>query len=187
MLARSRRGAASGSSRRRRARSASSASTSSVAAIPSGAVPMSSPTSLPDLLGAPGVRADELHVGMVDDRPAGEAGDVAGGPQHDAVGHGHSPRFGGRYPVAIPGPDSLSSACLVAPTGPERRRTGSGPGQGITSSSGSVPDIQSCLATGRSPASPRRCGRGCRGSGRPTRTGGSSRRPGRSPSAPAST
>ena len=46
---------------------------------------------LADLLGAPGVRAHELHVGMVDDRPAGEAGDVPGGPQHDAIRHRSHP------------------------------------------------------------------------------------------------
>ena len=43
---------------------------------------------LAHLLGAPRVRAHELHVRVVDDRPPGEAGDVAGGPQHDAIRHG---------------------------------------------------------------------------------------------------
>ena len=42
---------------------------------------------LAHLLGAPRVGAHELHVGMVDDGPPGEAGDVPGGPQHDAIRH----------------------------------------------------------------------------------------------------
>ena len=40
------------------------------------------------LLRAPRVRTHQFHVRVLDDRPSGEACDVAGGPQDDAVRHG---------------------------------------------------------------------------------------------------
>ncbi len=49
---------------------------------------------LPDLVGAPGITADELEVGVVEDGLHGAAADEAGRPLHDAKGHGGDPSTG---------------------------------------------------------------------------------------------
>ncbi len=53
---------------------------------------------LTDLVGAPGMAADERELGVGEDRLDGAAPDEAGGPLHDAQGHGRSFRDG------FPGP-----------------------------------------------------------------------------------
>ena len=87
-----RRSATSGCRLTQSGSSASSASTSSVAAIPSGIDAAQLADVDADLVGAPGVAADELEVGPINDRPNSPTPDVPRGPLHDPIRHVHLPR-----------------------------------------------------------------------------------------------